>query len=140
MKYILLFAVLLNYNLASAHGEDKPGPNGGHIRMPGAFHTEVVSTQNGYKIYLLDIEWKNPTTKNSFIQASVVSGKKTAALSCKQEVNHFFCESKLPQKGKLEIQATREGQKGNLASYSLPLKFEATSKKTAPVNDHHMGH
>ena len=55
----LIFSTLtvLSVNLF-AHGEDKPGPHGGYIRMPGSFHTEVVKEKAGYRVYLLDINWK----------------------------------------------------------------------------------
>jgi hypothetical protein len=63
---MLFAAILFQHTLASAHGEDKAGPNGGFIRMPGAFHTELVpSGKDKLKVYLLDIQWKNPSLKNS---------------------------------------------------------------------------
>ena len=50
---------------AFAHGEDKPGPHGGHIRMPANFHTEVIQDLDGsFHIYLLDMQFKEPIVKN----------------------------------------------------------------------------
>lgn len=44
MKPLLYFSILflaLTFELF-AHGEDHPGPHGGRIQMPGAFHTELI--------------------------------------------------------------------------------------------------
>jgi hypothetical protein len=120
-----------------AHGEDKPGPHGGYIRMPGAFHTEVVKEETGYRIYLLDLNWKNPSVLDSSTSASIEAGKKTTELSCAKESDSFFCKSSLPQKGILKINAKREGQPGATSSYRLPLKFELPESDPMPE---HKGH
>ena len=109
-----------------AHGEDKPGPHGGYIRMPGAFHTELVKT-SGSKItvYLLDIEWKNPTIKNSTIEVTVkLKGNSTQA-KCVPRDDRFECELKnnLDQVKEIQVKAVRDGQGGGIVSYDLPLKF-----------------
>ncbi len=73
----LFFAIVTTLSLnVFAHGEDKPGPHGGFIRMPGAFHTEVVKEKEGYRVYLLDINWKNPSVLDSAVLASIEVGKK----------------------------------------------------------------
>ena len=57
MKYLILFASIWTATNAFAHGEDKAGPHGGFIRMPGAYHTEVVPvSKNQAKVYLLDMQ------------------------------------------------------------------------------------
>ena len=50
--YLFLMAMLVSSILAFAHGEDKPGPHGGHIKMPANFHTEVIASEDGsFHIY-----------------------------------------------------------------------------------------
>lgn len=115
---------------AGAHGEDRLGPNGGYIKMPGAFHTELVPTEkNSFKIYLLDLEWKNPSTKNSSVALSFHSKEKAIA-KCGIEKNYYLCsfdpKIDLTKKGELIVQSKREGQVGNEAKYSVPLTLENT--------------
>lgn len=118
--------LILSFN-AFGHGEDKAGPNGGFIRMPGAFHTEVVpTTNNELKVYLLDINWKNPSTKNSSVDLLIQNSK----LSCSaKEEKYFLCQlpkgTDLKAKGQLIVLAKREGQVGNEAKYDLPLKLQS---------------
>lgn len=107
-----------------AHGEDTAGPHGGFVRMPGAFHTEVVAEKKGYRVYLLDINWKNPSVLDSKLTAFIQNGPKKSNLKCRKESDSFFCQSKLPQEGVLNVLAEREGQRGSTASYPLPLKLE----------------
>jgi hypothetical protein len=108
-----------------AHGEDKPGPNGGFISMPGAFHVELVPVNaRQLKAYLLDIDWKNPTLKESSIELS----QGALAAKCKAKTDHFVCDFPaavdLTKPGELTVNSTREKQKGNTVKYSLPLKTE----------------
>ncbi|MFN3698247.1 MAG: hypothetical protein ACK4VO_12485 [Pseudobdellovibrio sp.] len=128
---ILISAFILFTTLqAFSHGEDKPGPHGGYIRMPGAFHTEVVPEKNGYRIYLLDIEWKNPTTKNSNLKASIKTQQKTLELDCKSERNSYFCKSQIiTEPAQLILNAQRKTQKGSPATYDLPLRFTTTTQQ-----------
>lgn len=128
-KYFLQFLTMSVFSiysvLSSAHGEDKPGPHEGHIRMPGAFHTEVViTTSQKIKVYLLDMNWQNPVVKNSNIQVTYKS-KRLEKAACSVTSDHFTCEfSKkvdLTKKGTLNIEAEREGNKGATAIYELPL-------------------
>lgn len=111
--------------LSLAHGEDKPGPHGGEIRMPGAFHTEaILSGKNAVRIYLLDLHWQNPTVKNSRVEARFSGGQKGTA-ACKKEKDAFLCTFgkgvNLGQAGKLEIKATRDKQEGVAVEYETPL-------------------
>lgn len=129
-KYILQFVTIFIVSALSvfsySHGEDKPGPHQGHIRMPGAFHTELVITANRkIKVYLLDINWQNPTVKNSSLQVIYKTNKKPEKANCYVTSDHYTCEfSKkvdLTKKGILNIEAEREGNKGTTAVYDLPL-------------------
>lgn len=122
-----ILLVTLPLTFAYAHGEDKPGPHGGFIRMPGAFHTEVIQVgADKAKIYLLDINWREPSVKNAKLEVRV--GAKGLATCAAQEGSYFLCSfpkgTNLSKKGELKIKAQREGQMGNEISYELPLKLQ----------------
>jgi len=128
MKKVFIFSILsLLSSFSFAHGEDKPGPHGGYVRMPGAFHTEIVPDSDvQFKVYLLDINWKNPSVKNSQVEIKFVDKGIGTLASCQQEIDFFQCQ--LPngahlKKGKLLVKATREKQAGAEVSYNLPLSF-----------------
>ncbi len=142
---------------ASAHGEDKLGPNGGYIQMPGAFHTEVVASDpTRLKVYLLDINWKNPIVKDSSVQARFLgptemadlgkSVKPAPMLNCAAFSDHFVCEVpksiNLLSPGTLLIQARRAKQTGIMATYSLPLSLKVADpvKKSEKKDDHQHHH
>lgn len=121
---ILPFTFLFIGSLVFGHGEDKPGPHGGRISMPGSFHTEVILQKDqSLRVYLLDLHFKNPTTKNSSVQAQILNGKTKISFACVSEFDSFVCKApkKYPLKGELQITATRENAVGNVAAYTLPL-------------------
>lgn len=133
MKKILvvLSLFILNSSRSHAHGEDKMGPNGGFVRMPGAYHTELVpSGKNKLKVYLLDVEWKNPSILRSKLE---VTYNENIKAKCEVKTNYYECafpkSVNLTKKGELKVIAEREGQAGAEVSYPLPLKLE---KATAP--------
>lgn len=133
---ILFLLVIFSPAFANAHGENKPGPHGGFIRMPGAFHTEVVQVgADKAKIYLLDMNWKEPSVKNSKLEVRV--GAKGSATCAIQAESYFLCSFPkgidLSKKGTLKIKAQREGQMGNEISYELPLKLQV-------IDDGHGAH
>ncbi len=116
-----IFLIFVSYGLR-AHGDEHPGPNGGAIRMPGSFHTELIVLKEGFKIYLLDVSFQNPITKESSLQAKLIDGKKEQKLECQAHPDHFFCpSSKIPTSGKLILQASRAKLKGAEVVYELPL-------------------
>lgn len=121
---------------ALAHGEDKLGPHGGFIRMPGAFHTEVVPMgKDKAKIYLLDINWQNPSVKGAEVDARV--GSKGQAKCSVHEGSYFLClfpqGTDLSKKGQLNVKARRESQLGNEVIYELPFKLQM-------IDEGHKGH
>ena len=122
----ILMVVLSAGSLAMAHGEDKPGPHGGHIRMPANFHTEVVANQDGsYQVYLLDMQFQNSIVKNSQVKAYIKNINKKLDLKCEVKgTDHFLCVDPSAQKsGSLMIKATRNGVVAKKdAEYKLPLK------------------
>lgn len=122
MRLLFFLFILGGGEFALAHGEDKPGPHGGEIRMPGAFHTELVLDKGGKKgapakIYLLDIEWKNPVVKDSAVSVAV---DEKPAKECKPASDHFTCE--LGVGTKLTVTAKRAGQQGNAVTYERKAK------------------
>lgn len=113
---------------AFGHGEEKPGPNGGYIRMPGGFHTELVKINDQkFKIYLFDINWKKPTIEKSSVEAIVKYKIGEDPVSCKPEGSFFTCElakgKSLKSAEEISIKAMRENVVGVPVKYSLPLSL-----------------
>lgn len=124
-KLIVLIVALFVTNTGFAHGEDKAGPNGGFVRMPGAFHTEILPVgKNKIKVYLLDIDWKNPSTTKSKVEMTY-NGKVKA--TCETKEKFYLCSFpktvNLTKKGEIKILAEREEKIGAEVSYELPLKL-----------------
>ena len=135
--FTLLTTLILGEGAVYAHGEDKLGPNGGFIRMPGAFHTEVIPLgPNKLKVFLLDINWQNPSIANSSLVMSLRKNKSSKA-KCEIKENYYICDFPkkvdITLKGELVVDAKRENQKGNQVSYELPLKLQV-------IDDGHGGH
>ncbi len=118
-----IFTPVLSY----AHGEDQPGPQGGVIRMPGAFHTEVIPTKNGFKVLLLDINFKNPSVKDAALKASIIpaaASHQAIELTCKVESDYFVClapKDVMKVSGTLSLSPTRQKAEGMTVSYPWPL-------------------
>jgi hypothetical protein len=130
-------SVLAGAPSAFAHGEDKPGPHGGVIRMPGAFHTEVVARgNNAIDVYLLDFNWKNPIIKDSSVSVHHVDGERRTELKCKPLETLFSClaESVALRSGSLRVKASHLGMQGIEVTYPLPLRVGSNG------DVHHMGH
>jgi hypothetical protein len=145
----LMIAQVGSHGVALAHGEDVPGPHGGDVRMPGAFHTEVKSEDGSLQIYLLDMNFSKPTIENSQLEALIKSGKTEVKLQCSPRTTSFSCALPKSQKldsGELIIKANRDGLKGNAAVYQLPLKFgsqqpqKKIEKKSPSGHEGHHGH
>lgn len=126
MRMIVVWLILLISTRVSAHGEDKPGPNGGFISMPGPYHVEVVPLQERkVKVFLLDMAFGKPTVAESSVQV------KLAAISakCSPRVDHFTCEfpegTNLNRPGELTVESVRDRAKGNAVNYRLPLRIKA---------------
>lgn len=136
----IILAVFFLPTIVLAHGEDQPGPHGGSIRMPGAFHTEVIINKDkSVQVYLLDMNFKNPTIKDSKVTVRIENKKKINSLKCAAMGDHFHChsEDKQPLKGRLVVEATREKAVGNEAVYELPLKYTPQKQKKSEGHHHH---
>lgn len=138
--HFMCLLVFLIPAISWGHGEDKPGPNGGFIRMPGGFHTEVVPLgKDRVKVFLLDIQWENPSIKNSSVNLylSKHRQKKNVYGDCKIELNYYLCTlprgTDITKKGKITVKAQREGMMGNEAIYDLPLRLQV-------IDDGHGSH
>lgn len=136
MKKLLFmtFVLLMTFNVF-AHNENQYGPHGGYIRMPGTYHTELVPKENQlFNIYLLDVNIKNPTTKNSSVSLSYQgkTGTKTS-YKCIKVKDYFSCslDSKVAvldlKSGALIVEASREGKTGKAVEYSLPLSLDSSA-------------
>lgn len=143
---ILNIIIALAAKAALAHGEDKPGPNGGHIKMPANFHTElIVLPNNQLKIFLLDIQFKNATTEKSDVKAFYKNKNRKTNLKCSGENTYYICKG-LPAnyKGSVFVSARRLGVQANLnAEYQLPLvEFKPPAEVKTPDNNnnHHQHH
>jgi len=126
IKYsIIICALILCPADVFAHGEDKPGPHGGEIRMPGAFHTEVIKlSDSSVRIYLSDINFKDPTTEDSTAELSLNQDGKISNATCKPAGSAFDCSFNgvsLDGAGSLIVKAARTGANGVPVKYKLPL-------------------
>lgn len=123
----LAFVTLLMTLSASvfAHGMNKPGPNGGYIRMPGAYHVELVSTDAETKVYLLDMGFKKLAMTNALVSMSL-KGAKDFPVKCTKEAEFFRCDikgSELKMYKELTITSSKDGERGAASVYKLPLSF-----------------
>lgn len=133
----LVFVILafLNATLSYGHGMSHAGPNGGEIRMPGIFHTEVyLDSAKVVRTYLLDGDIKNAVTAKSKVSAYVKRDTQKIELSCEVKSDYFGCKGKdgfeLKPGDKVVIQAERQGQAG-VAIYQYPFKY--TGRELASV-------
>lgn len=111
---VMSLALLLGSNLALAHGEDRPGPNGGEIRMPGAYHTELVKrSDTSFLVYLLDLEFRNPLVKDSKVQMIVKDKGAELTIPCEPNGEAFLCklEKALKPGDEMKIRSIRLGSK-----------------------------
>tara|TARA_R110000868_G_scaffold178035_5_gene417432 strand:+ start:1155 stop:1559 length:405 start_codon:yes stop_codon:yes gene_type:complete len=126
IRLALLTATITFTSTLYAHGEDKLGPHKGYIRMPGAYHVEVIPQKNSLDIMLLDANFKNPTVLNSHIKAKIASGDHHFRLKCESMPNYFSCpvnHKMLAHHGTLTIESKRRLSEGAPVSYPLPLKL-----------------
>lgn len=134
MKTLMtLFLITLTSNVF-AHGENKFGPHKGFIRMPGAFHTELVPAENNtFLVYLMDVNNKLPTTRDSSLEFEYNSGESTL-FECKANDDHYTCNTDKKinlSKGQIILKAIRQGRKGKEAVYNLPLSLDVTKNAHA---------
>jgi len=125
---IVLWAALAVPVTTSAHGTSDPGPHGGEIRMPGAFHVEAIAGDDALRVHILDMRFANPTVDKASLEATIQQGGTETALDCLpgEDAKAFVCP--LPsdttlERGTLIIDAQRAGRPGEPAEYDLPLEW-----------------
>lgn len=140
MKYlsITILSLLISSNLY-AHGEDKFGPHGGYIKMPAAFHTELIPSGNGnFVVYLLDLQNKNAAVKNSNVTLKYKNQKAEFPFECIVVNDHFLCTNTskvdLTDGNSLIVKAERLNVSANPIAYDLPLALKG---KTGSKTTHH---
>jgi hypothetical protein len=136
LSFLLISHLLISTN-AFAHGEDKYGPNKGYIRMPGSFHSELVPQSDGaFLVFLLDLQNKNPTLKDSSVELKLKDSKNTIVFKCTPMEDHFMCSNDkkvdINASGQLILKSKRLGIQARDAIYDLPLKL-----KNAKGNEEH---
>lgn len=109
-----------------AHGESEPGPHGGEIRMPGAFHVEAVAGDDALRVYLLDMQFEDPRVADSSVDAVLKQNGETRRLECEPDGGSKTFVCRLPAGfgltgGELLVDASRGGVPGATARYELPL-------------------
>lgn len=128
IRFSIFAWLFLGYStFVMAHGESKYGPNGGFIRMPGRFHTELVPSDDPrvYRVFLLDMAFKNPTTSGSTVTLSY-SGHTPAEAKCFKKNKFFECkfERKIDvSSGSMTLTAQRSHATATPAEYPLPLRL-----------------
>lgn len=125
LQFVTIFSLLLSFNLF-AHGMNKHGPNGGYIRMPGAFHTELVDKGAHYNIHILDMGFK-PASADGMTISAQYKGEKEIMVACEKTKNMFVCAKPDKDTTKyttVNLSITKNGKATAPASYSLPLKLQ----------------
>jgi len=125
MKFCL-FCFFFLANVAFGMGGNEFGPNGGYIKMPGAFHLELMDSADTIKVYLLDMNIKNPTVEDSTVDV-FLKNKEKIKLICKPITNYFSCEKNklnLKKFKEIVIHSRRQKAKGFEVSFKLPLELD----------------
>ncbi len=126
---VIFAAALSGPTLAGAHGTEEPGPHGGEIRMPGAFHVEVVDKGEALRLYLLNMQFEQPRVADSSVQVVLKQEGSTIRLDCTsaEDAKAFTCplpDGSSLKHGTLKVDATRQGKPASTARYELPLKWQ----------------
>ncbi len=124
-SFVTIFITALISSTVFAHGMNKPGPNGGNIRMPGTYHVELVSDKNILKIYFLDMNFKPISISNAAANVSL-NGATSQAVECAKGTEYFSCDLKkinLRNYKEIQLQTSKAGEKAVLSTYKLPLDY-----------------
>jgi hypothetical protein len=121
----------LAFHLIISSPSDEIGPHGGFLRKPGSFYTEVILGAKELKVFLLDRDQKNASTKDSEIKVRYLSKTIEHELECRITGQVFRCrlpDSFSSQEGSFFIEAKRENSLRGSAEYQLPLRRPKTVK------------
>lgn len=125
LAFVTILLTFIIQNTVFAHGMGKPGPNGGYIKMPGAYHVELVSSEAETKVYLLDMNFQKLDMSKSKVSMSL-KGAKDFPVKCTKEVEFFRCDIKgneLKMYKELTISSSKAGEASAPSVYKLPLSF-----------------
>lgn len=144
-KSLIALGFIFSTHKLFAHGMDEPGPHQGQVQMPGTYHTEIlIENKQDVKVYLLDIDFKNPVTEKSEVLAVFESGRTKVDMPCMAENDYFICRTRQTlnfKRGTIRIKSHREEAKGADAIYDLPLKEwkkpATKAKKKSLQKSHH---
>lgn len=120
MIKLSFLTILFSYN-SFGHGMNSLGPNKGYIKMPANYHTELVEHNTTFNVYLLDSNFKNPTTYRSSV--IMFFNKSTSANICKPNKLYFTCP-KIKNIKSIQIKTVKNGLEGSIANYEYPLKIK----------------
>lgn len=114
--------------VSMGHGDDKPGPHGGYIKMPGAYHTELVfEKEYNFYFYLLDANFQSPIVIDSSIDVVFKTSDLEIPQSCKPKEIYFLCV--MPEGvtaatlNKIVVKSKRANKVGRDVVYGFPLHF-----------------
>ena len=125
-SFVTLLLTLVLSQTAFAHGMNKAGPHGGYVRMPGAYHVELVPVDKELKVYFLDMAF----APISIDQASVtltLRGKTTLKAECLKELHFFRCDTKdqsFKSFREIIVESTKDGKASASSNYKVPLSFQ----------------
>ena len=120
----ILLATVLSQT-AFAHGMNKPGPNGGYVRMPGNYHVELVAKEKSIIVYFQDVMFKPIPIEGASIKLSL-TGDKSFKAECVKEATSFKCDLKnesLKNYKEISLESTKDGKRMGTSIYKLPLSF-----------------
>jgi len=122
---VTIMLLLVLSQTAFAHGMNKPGPNGGYIRMPGNYHVELVSKGKVLVVYFSDMMFKPIAIDQASVKLSL-KGDKSFKADCVKEAVSFKCDLKnesLKNYKEVMLESTRDGKATATSAYKLPLSF-----------------
>lgn len=127
-SFVTLFITCLFSSNSFAHGMNKPGTNNGYVRMPGAYHVELVPVAEGFRVYFQDIQFKAISTKDATLNL-IVKSNTVATIGCKKEgASAFLCPvDKSALKGARELvleSSINNGKTKASSAYKYPLSFD----------------
>ena len=98
------------------------------MRMPGAFHVEVIADKHAVNVYLLDMHFENPQVTGSSVSVTLRREGAELVLECQVAGDQRMFSCWLPADEKLEagtllVKASRGGVAAEPAHYELPLKW-----------------
>lgn len=124
-SFVTILLSTLISSTVFAHGMNKPGPNNGYVRMPGAYHIELVSDKNSLKVYVLDIAFKPlPLTKATV--KITLKGPKEVGVDCVRGAEFFSCDIKdanMKKFSEILVISSKAGERAATSTYKLPLSF-----------------